>query len=1015
MSAPYRQVAVGPAALRGRFRYFPCVGLWPLVLAIVVAVPAAIWARQDGRLPSVVVCTTVDVPGTDKLCSVVDRGGVGRARQVACRETPAALEAILTPSSPFARSTVTATEVELPKPPGSPLDALEGCGTAPSNGIVDPTNVLGFAPRVFAQPPPVPAAAPPPPPVRSLDGGEGLAPDAARALIRQCALTPDTSGPQRTVAVTVLERDYSRSVAIVLGGLGLALLSMLRRRATVTFDPATRTMQVVERGSFRVRRSFVVPTIELERAMVTMGPSGLLNGKRVELTLRSGARVALLDGFVPLTSGVHTRLAWRLSAQLDGQHARSVSAFAVPPPRKRGRAVWLALLGLIALAGGAGGALLRLRAPAPAARPPAAHLERMGVARDGSTIVLASLEGRRLAIVADEDAQAVRAIDVPTASTPLGPPSLDVLETKLGSPPGAMVLGADGRLFVALPRESAVAVLAATGGAAPQLREVARIESAAEPVALSLTKDDATLVVVSSYGHALQSFRVATLARALDVDLPRSPSALTLSADGTRAVVAHDTGSLLSIVDLALGARTSTTLDVVVTLPRSRHERHIALPGQRSRREIYFASDEIRSPMLQDRVARVGDRFFVPGVAVTTGDTSIPATDGYYDTSSPVEAFNISELALWSVHGKPMSDRLFPTRGRPSAGAHRLGCLLPRAAVADEAGEWLYVACQGPGNVYKVDVGRRKRCRDDGAWGAPFRVADGPTGMALDDEEHALLVWSQFAQKITVLPYDGGLEVPPRWVEGRPNRARAPLRQWTRPLTPTPRDAHASLVARGRSLFFATNEPAISGGGPACASCHIGGRDDALAWPTPRGPRQTPMLAGRLAGTAPYGWSADQATLPEYIGQTFRRLGGTGLQGEDFDALVAYIEALPPPRFAAREPDAVARGQALFFSSTGCSGCHAAEAGTFTDTETHDVSSRTDADSSGAFDTPSLPYIGGTAPYFHDGRYPTLMDVLVHADGTMGHTKHLTPDQRRDLVRYLESLGATRPTAHPSG
>jgi mono/diheme cytochrome c family protein len=1012
MHAPYRQVAATPAALRGRFRYFPCVGLWPLVLAMVLAVPVAMWARRDGRAPSAVVCTTVEVPGNDKLCSVMDPNGLGRTHPVVCRETPAALEALLTPPNPLAFPLVTATESELPAP--SAPDGDEGCSGVVGAGTVQSRNVLVLTPRDLTAPPPtvsVPVAPP-----RSFDAADGVAPDLARALVKSCALTPDSSGPQRTVAVTVTWRDHSRSAAVLCGGLALALLSMVRRRARITFDPGARTMTVEERGFFRVRRAFVVPAAELERAMVTMGPSGLLNGKRVELTLRGGGRVALLDGFVPLTSAVHTRLAWRLSALLDELHARSGHAIALPPPRRaRGRTIAIALLGLLALGGGAGAAALRFRPPAPTAPAPAAQLERSGVARDGATIALASLGGRRLALVADEDALAVRAVDLPTASTPLEGPRPDVLEAKLASPPGAMVLGPAGRLFVALPRESAVAVLEVTGGAAPRLRETARVATVAEPVALSLTKDDATLVVVSDWGHALQTFRAATLAPGLTVYLPARPHALTLSADGAHAVVAHDTGSLLSIVDLALGTATTTTLDVKVTLPPSRHERTVLLPRHRTRREIFFASDELRTPMLQDRVARIGDRFFVPGVVVRTGDTTVPAADGYYDAANPVESFSISELALFSTRGAPMSDRLFAKRGTTSAGAHRLGCLLPRAVLADEAGAWLYVACQGPGDVYKIDVGRKARCKVDGAWGAPFRVAEGPTGMALDAEGRAVVVWSQLAQTITVLPYELGAQPMQRIFDRRGTFALAPRRQWTRALVPTPRDVHAELVARGRSLFFATNEPAISGGGPACASCHIGGRDDALVWPTPRGPRQTPMLAGRLVGTAPYGWSADQPTLAEYLEQTFRRLGGTGLHGDDLDALIAYLEALPPPSFAAHEPDAVLRGQRLFFSSAGCSGCHAADNGTFTDGETHDVASRTSADAHGAFDTPSLLYVGGTAPYFHDGRYPTLMDVLVHTDGTMGHTKQLTQDQRRDLVRYLESLGGARPTAPSHG
>ena len=54
-----------------------------------------------------------------------------------------------------------------------------------------------------------------------------------------------------------------------------------------------------------------------------------------------------------------------------------------------------------------------------------------------------------------------------------------------------------------------------------------------------------------------------------------------------------------------------------------------------------------------------------------------------------------------------------------------------------------------------------------------------------------------------------------------------------------------------------------------------------------------------------------------------------------------------------------------------------------------------------AFDTPSLRYVGGTGPWFHDGRYKTMHDLLVKSDGKMGHTKHLSEEDLDALEAYL--------------
>ena len=131
----------------------------------------------------------------------------------------------------------------------------------------------------------------------------------------------------------------------------------------------------------------------------------------------------------------------------------------------------------------------------------------------------------------------------------------------------------------------------------------------------------------------------------------------------------------------------------------------------------------------------------------------------------------------------------------------------------------------------------------------------------------------------------------------------------------------------------------------------------------------------------------------------------------------APVDVEPTP--AAGSNDALAsRGRALFDSQqVGCAGCHAPDH-KFTDATRHDVGSAdaprhgpanpflasSGRDSAGGFDTPSLRFVGGTAPYFHDGRYATLRDVLVGTDGKMGHVAQLSPQDFAALEAYLLTL-----------
>jgi cytochrome c peroxidase len=214
------------------------------------------------------------------------------------------------------------------------------------------------------------------------------------------------------------------------------------------------------------------------------------------------------------------------------------------------------------------------------------------------------------------------------------------------------------------------------------------------------------------------------------------------------------------------------------------------------------------------------------------------------------------------------------------------------------------------------------------------------------------------------------------------------------------------VVALGRKLFHGVGDRRVAKDGRACASCHPEGRDDGLVWSTPNGPRQTPMLAGRTVGTGPYSWLGDSATVADHLEHTIARLGGKGLPKSDRDALAKYLAVMPePPRsFSPESTEARDRGAAIFASAeAGCSSCHGAR-GDDPDGMAHDVKSKASADRQREFDTPSLKFIGGTAPYFHDGRYPDLRMLLTKTNGKMGHTSHLSEEDFDALTAFLRTL-----------
>src|SRR5207253_10641197 len=99
----------------------------------------------------------------------------------------------------------------------------------------------------------------------------------------------------------------------------------------------------------------------------------------------------------------------------------------------------------------------------------------------------------------------------------------------------------------------------------------------------------------------------------------------------------------------------------------------------------------------------------------------------------------------------------------------------------------------------------------------------------------------------------------------------------------------------GRRLFHTVGAGRVAADGRAGASWQPAGRAAAIVWSSPEGPRQTPMLAGRLQKTAPYGWSGTGDTVKAHVAETFARLHGKGLADAELDALVRYATTMKAP------------------------------------------------------------------------------------------------------------------------
>ncbi len=613
--------------------------------------------------------------------------------------------------------------------------------------------------------------------------------------------------------------------------------------------------------------------------------------------------------------------------------------------------------------------------------------------RQGSTVALAKRANKLLALLADKDRKTLWVVDVDTQTL--------AESVRFEREPEQVLVLEDGRVVVSLVGGSELQILGA--GQGEGLRPLCARATPAGPFGLAVSPDGASVVVTNGYAAQATVFRARDFAVQARVPLPRSPRGVLVL--GETAYVTHLSGAKVSYFSLAnpdAGAQTISTVQKTAAnlgevedflSPRTASQAYSLVSvelavkdvardgapraaGEGSRLKgtaVPSAPRPLPLP-LPSPAAEVESKLVVPMVSVDPG-TRLGRFENYY---GPPPIAGVKKHAPTVATIDPTSNtHLSPTLVAAGPRAPLHPCQLPRASLFEPRSGHLFVACMGSDEVIELEGSRLDPMA---ATVRRFSVPQGPTGLALDEQSGLLAVFSQFDTGLTLIDLKSGamhavaLELPASGL--------------------------APKVQLGREVFHRTNDGRITGDGIACASCHAEGGDDQVVWQTPEGPRQTISLAGRLrAGTAPYGWTRGDLGLSDYIKSTCSRLGGSGLPERELEALVAYAVSLPPPPLDAVDEAERAHGKAVFFAR-GCASCH--QKGTSTDQHGHFFDSPSEREL--ARDTPTLVRVSQTAPYYHDGRYATLEELLADPSNPMGETRLLGAEERRSLLVYLRSL-----------
>jgi DNA-binding beta-propeller fold protein YncE/mono/diheme cytochrome c family protein len=677
--------------------------------------------------------------------------------------------------------------------------------------------------------------------------------------------------------------------------------------------------------------------------------------------------------------------------------------------------------------------------PAPASAAPAASAgatpaARGVVPREGSAIAR-SPESDAL-YIADEDHQVVRSISLPAEVKPTR------AELALPGAPAQVVavrdhllvtvrqIGQGGGALLVLERKGLV------------LKEIGRVDLPVDAWGVSVTPDEKIALVTSAWAHQLSAIDLATNKMLWSVDTAREPRGIAVlpSGDGSgyRAYVSHLVGSDVTRVDFAASG--------APTLKRIELPAAPLLSPPNTKLPASLGYVVIASPK--------GDRAYFPRVALGAlgpsnwfgdGGVDVLSTEHDLPRAPPRSARATAHFAdLVATHMKEQGGQWLD--GANPVMSQHMSIATPRAAVYRRKSDTLLVADEGSDALIELDAlamapmfvsaqSYSLSKKDDRVLHLPEH-GGAPDGIALSEDEDQAYVFCRATYDVMIVklsPTDG--------------------RYTSAPPVAVSLGAPEDKLHAGRAAFYSAHLYDV-GGGLACAGCHPEGRDDGHTWHEmtfkneehtytnflagsdlsslesrwgkieAEGTggvgyaRQTPIIAGRMKASGPYGWHGESATLEARVLAGFGLHGWKSAPGDNKSMAGSFARELvpflregltPPPHVERALTEEEQRGKALFASpATQCATCHL-PASDYTDRNAAPLKAfkapaTFSEDPNHAFKTPSLLYVGGSPPYLHDGRFETLEALFEYNQDRMGKTAQLSTDERKALIAFLRTL-----------
>ena len=578
--------------------------------------------------------------------------------------------------------------------------------------------------------------------------------------------------------------------------------------------------------------------------------------------------------------------------------------------------------------------------------------------------------------------------------------------------PYAVAVSPDGKqAYVSGKTSDEVAVVDLVGG-----KLGAKVSGVKEPTGLALSSDGSTLYVASYQANVVSIINAGDRKVTGRISVGKRPSGLALSADGSRLYVCNRMSNDVSIVDLAAKKE-------VARVPAVREPVHAAVTPDG---KLLFVANLLPlgrndDPKLAADVTIIDTETTqaVAQVRLPTGCTDVGevcvSPDGKF-------AYVVSVLARFLVPPTQI------TRGWINTNALTIidveskaeyatvlldeldrGAANPYGVAMSADGAKLYVSHTGCHEITVLDRAKLHEIIDatpaeqraDLSRDLTFLYRNdvttkyetggrGPKGIALSPDGSELLVANYYSDTLTELkPDDGKVKASIALAEPR----------------------EPDIARRGEALFF--DADLCFQQWQSCGSCHPDGRVDALRWDLLNDGLGNPKNAKSLL-------LADKTppSMAHGVRDTYEAAVDAGVkyilfrmpEGDQVESIASYLRTMQPepsPYLAdnGKLSPAAQRGKKLFESDrTGCAKCHPAPL--YTDLQTYDVGTRSELDSEGEFDTPTLVELYRTGPYLHDGNAVTLKEVLIdrNPNDQHGKTKDLKPEEIDDLIAFMLSL-----------